>query len=368
VQRVLFLIPGLEYGGAASQLQLLATGLPRERFEVRVCALESPGPVADALQGAGVEVAALGWSRVLDARPLLALRRRVAEFRPDVVHAWRPAAAYAAALSRGPARLVLSAALGHGKAGLVRARLDRWLCGRADRLVVAGEAEAEHYRRRGVPGDKLAVVPPGVPEADGKALVDPPGVPPSARVIACVGPLAGHEGYRDAVWAFDILKYLYNDLHLVLVGDGPGRGRLEQFTRDIGAADRVRFLGPRADVAAVLARADVVWVPNRAGGLNVALEAMAAGRPVVAARRPTLAEAVADGTTGFLVPPADKAALARQTRLLLDDPDRRQAMGAAGRQRAATAFAAAAMVARFADLYEALSSPLAPASGERGRG
>jgi glycosyltransferase involved in cell wall biosynthesis len=358
VQRILFIIPDLEYGGAASQLRLLATGLPRSRFEPRVVVLGRPGPVAVALRAGGVEVEALGWGRRLDVRPLLALRRRVADFRPDVVHAWQPAAAYPAALCRGRARLLASAALGRGKAGVLRTRLDRWLCGRADRLVVGGEAEAQRYRRRGVPEDKLAVVPPGVAEADGRAnavVPDALDVPPSAPVIACVGRLSEHAGHRDAVWAFDILKYLYNDLHLLLVGDGPGRGRLEQFTRDVGAADQVRFLGPRADVAAVLARADVVWLPARAGGVNVALEAMAAGRPVVATRGPLVAEAVADGATGFLVPPGDKAALARQTRLLLDDPDRRLTMGAAGRRRAATTFAAAAMVERFAELYEALA-------------
>jgi glycosyltransferase involved in cell wall biosynthesis len=79
---------------------------------------------------------------------------------------------------------------------------------------------------------------------------------------------------------------------------------------------------------------------------------MAAGKPVVAARQPVLADIVVDGQTGFLVPPADQAALARQTRVLLDDADLRRRMGEAGQQRVMASFSAAAMVKRFADLYE----------------
>jgi glycosyltransferase involved in cell wall biosynthesis len=97
----------------------------------------------------------------------------------------------------------------------------------------------------------------------------------------------------------------------------------------------------------------VVWSPDRSGGsTNAVLEAMAAGRPVVASRLPGLAEVVAEGETGFLVPRGDKAALARRTRLLLDDPARRRQMGEAARQRAREHFGVAAMVRRFAELYE----------------
>jgi glycosyltransferase involved in cell wall biosynthesis len=95
-----------------------------------------------------------------------------------------------------------------------------------------------------------------------------------------------------------------------------------------------------------------VWLPSRADrGATSALEAMAAGRPVVASRWPGLAEVVADGETGVLVPPGDKAALARETRLLLDDSERRRRMGEAGQRRAADRFSVGAMVGAFESLY-----------------
>src|SRR5262249_36862376 len=153
-------------------------------------------------------------------------------------------------------------------------------------------------------------------------------IPHSAFRIACVGPLEPHKGFRDAIWALDILHFLYDDLHLLVIGQGSDRPRLEEFARVAGVQDRVHFLGAQAEVAALLAEADLVWVPSHAeGGVNAALEAMAAGRPVVAAQLPGLAEVVRDGETGLLFPPADRAGLARQTRRLLDDPELRCLLG-----------------------------------------
>lgn len=172
------------------------------------------------------------------------------------------------------------------------------------------------------------------------------------RMILCIGPVTARKGYRDAVWAFDILRYLYDDLTLLIAGTGDGRDHAEDFARAIGAAARVKFLVACDNVRPLLARCAVVWVPTRTqGGTNVALEALAAGRPVVASRLPALAEIVTDGETGFLVSPGDKAALARRTRQLLDDPALAACFGEAGRRCAIERFSAARMVERFAALY-----------------
>src|SRR5262249_47302728 len=96
----------------------------------------------------------------------------------------------------------------------------------------------------------------------------------------------------------------------------------------------------------------VVWVPSlREGGRGAALEAMAAGRPVVANALPGLAELVVDGQTGSLVKPGDKPQRARATRLLLDDPGRARALGEAGRRPAEEAFGVARLVGEAKRLY-----------------
>jgi glycosyltransferase involved in cell wall biosynthesis len=152
----------------------------------------------------------------------------------------------------------------------------------------------------------------------------------------------------------DILKYVYDNLHLVLIGDGPERQALERFAHSIRVNDRVHFLGELDNASAILSQAQVVWVPSVArGGSNVALEAMAAGRPVVAGRVPELAEIVVDGETGFVVSSGDKVALARRTRMLLADSDLRERLGRAGQERARRDYSVAALVRAYAGFYQA---------------
>ena len=150
------------------------------------------------------------------------------------------------------------------------------------------------------------------------------------------------------------MHYLYEDLRLTLAGGGPDLARVEAFAQAVGVADRVTFLGRRPDLAPWRSAAEVVWGPSRAGGgVNAALEAMAAGKPVIATRLPALTEVVVDGEVGCLAPPGDKTELARQTRFLLNDADRRRAYGEAGRRCAAEHFSVEQLVRRCAELYEA---------------
>jgi starch synthase (maltosyl-transferring) len=117
-------------------------------------------------------------------------------------------------------------------------------------------------------------------------------------------------------------------------------------------AARVRFLGPRPDVPALLGRLDLFVLPSLWEGLpNAALEAMAARRAVVATNVDGTPEAVADGVTGLLVPPADADALARAIAILLRDPERRGTLAEAGRRRVEREFGMDRMVAETQQVY-----------------
>jgi glycosyltransferase involved in cell wall biosynthesis len=238
-------------------------------------------------------------------------------------------------------------------------RLDAWLLRRADVLIANTQAEAEWYRRQGLPPEKVTVIPPGVRAESPSASTDlrqSLGLPADGRLLVCVGPLEQHKGFEDAIWAFDILKFLHENLHLLLIGEGSHCSRLEQFARNVRGASHIHFVGHQSDVAGLLAQADIVWIPSRVpAGLNAALEATAMGRPVVASCLPALAEIVTDGVTGLLVPPGDKVALARATRQLLDDPRKSQLLGEAGRKRATCQFACGQITERFENMYERIS-------------
>jgi glycosyltransferase involved in cell wall biosynthesis len=167
---------------------------------------------------------------------------------------------------------------------------------------------------------------------------------------------------KAAVWAFDMIRYIAPELHLVLLGDGPDRGKLEEYGRALAFDDfRVVFAGTRPDVPAVLGLAEVVWVTHEPGGLNVALEAMAAGRPVIGWKTPDLAEVVEDGETGFLVPTGERPQISAKTHALLTDPTLGARLGAAGRAWVADRFGVGRMAEKFARLYEELTGPCLPA-------
>jgi glycosyltransferase involved in cell wall biosynthesis len=350
---------------AAEQLALLAANLPRERFALSAGVLgPANGPAADALRAAGVPVASLPIRGLLDFSGMRRLRQAVSAADPAVVHCFGPEAVRAARLfiARGGdgnvPRLVASAAAipGGGAGGWLATRQ----LGRADRVIATGRAQGERYRRLGVRGERLtlvgpAVVPPGAPP-DRAAFCRDIGAPPDAKFVFAGGRLDEARGVKDAVVAFDMIRYEAPGLHLVLTGGGPERAAAEDLARALAFDDnRVRFSGPRADLPAATRLAEMVWVTCEHGGEHLALRAMAAGKPVVAYHTPELAEVVDDGVTGWLVPPGDRVAVAGKAQALLADAALAAKAGEAGRARAADRFGVAHMVEMHARVYQELA-------------
>ena len=382
MSRVLYVASDLGPTGPAKLVALLAPALPRPAFEAAVVDLTGGGGVAllGPLRDAGVPCYAAPLRNVTDLRGLRDLHRVVEAFAPDVIHVCGPKAARAVAVLslpglRSPAKIVASG-LDAPQYGLA-ARWHRTLTGRVARFVAPTQAEAARYFANGVPADRVTIIPPAVapvrPRTDGTIAAAAAilrvalAIPPAARLVIAVGRFDGVAGLKSAVWAFDVVKYLAPDLHLVLVGDGPERDRLERFAKALGFDDyRVHFVGVRPDVPQLLGLADIVWITHERGGVNVALEAMAAGKPVVAFGNSDLAEVVVEGVTGRLVTPGDRVQLAAISNELLEAPDAARALGEAGRRRATDHFGVDAMASRFASLYdEVVRTPSRPSADPR---
>ncbi len=354
--RVLHVITSLARGGAENHLLLLAAGQARAGHAVAVAGLKEPSELAGAFRACGVGAHALDLRRYGDPLPVVRLRALVRAFRPDLVHAHLPPAELYARLALMGRRtpLVITRHNDERFAPVAGQRLlSRWCAARAARVICISGAvrrwTAGDARGPGLDGALCVVIPYALPPSpDAVAAPDLAGPAPLVGTLARLVPQKGLEVLLDA------FARLASPARLVIAGDGPLRAALERRAAALDLAGRVRLLGPRADAAAVMAALDLFVLPSRWEGFGlVLLEAMAAGRPVVASRVSAIPEVVADGETALLVPPGDAAALAAAMQALLDDPARRQAMGAAGRRRVAERFAPAAMVAATLDLYAA---------------
>lgn len=364
--RILLVIPTLDRSGAEKQLALLACGLPRDRYEVRVVALTRGGPYEHDLRQHGIPVTILRKRWKLDPLCLYQLRRLIRTWKPDVVHTWLFAAnAYGRLVAgpHGPPVIVSERCVDSWKSGW-QLKLDRWLMPRTALLVGNSHSVAEFYRQQQFPADRLRVVRNGIelppPASDvsvaerDRRRADLCGLPAGAKVLGFVGRLARQKRVIDLIWMLVLLENLRDDIYLLLVGDGPERDWLERFARDLNVEERVKFVGHRADAADLLPLLDVFCLASDFEGMsNSIMEAMAVGLPVVASDIPPNRELVVDGQTGYLVPVGDRAAFARTALSLIERPDMAAQLGNAGRSRMQTDFSIGQMVAGYENLYQA---------------
>jgi glycosyltransferase involved in cell wall biosynthesis len=359
---VLQIIPSLDRCGAEKQLTLLAAGLPRDRFDVHVCALTRGGPLEQPLQQAGIPVTIIGKSWKIDPLAYRRLRRLIVRLQPDIVHTWIFAAnAYGrwAARSAGVKHLVAGERCVDQWKQWHELAIDKVLARYTQRIVTNSSGVRDFYAGHGLSADKFVIIPNGVEPLTSpvpkmrEELLAELGLSPGARLIAAVNRLWPQKRVKDLIWAADLLKIVNPDSHLLIIGDGPQRWRLERYRDQCEIRDCVHFLGQRGDVARLLAHCECLWLGSGyEGQSNAILEAMSAGLPVVATDIPGNRDLVVPNQTGYLVPVGDRAAFARWTNVLLNDSELADQLGAAGRQRVLTEFSVEKMVARHAALYE----------------
>jgi glycosyltransferase involved in cell wall biosynthesis len=348
MRTIAYLITELDRGGAELALLRLLRGLDRARFDPAVFSLAGDGPVGESIRAAGIPVAALHAHR-RPARALLDLVRRLRRLRPAILHAslfhanvFGVAAARLAGVPRVFASLRVCE---EGRPR--RAAVERLALRRADRIVCVSAAVRDRARRTaGLPADRLAVIPNGV-----EVPPDPPPPRPFRRRVLTVAHLRPQKGIDDLARALPAVLAVVPEAAFTVVGRGDADG-YRRLARSLGADSAICFPGETDAVGPYYTDADLFVLPSRWEGCpNVVLEAMAAGLPVVATAVGGTPELVADGATGFLVPPRSPAALADRILALLRDPARAHAMGAAGRARAAAEFSTRRMVEAHEALY-----------------
>lgn len=360
--RVLYVIATLDAAGAERQMAQLCRRLDRKEFEPAVCCLTRGGPLEKPLRAAGVPVTVLHKRSRWDLGVINRLAAAIAEFQPSILHTWLPTANTIGRLAerRSPVPVVVvSERAADAWKGPVRRLTDRILARRTDRIVTNSEAVKRFLTRRiGLPEPLISVIRNGLDlaeyDAASERLTAP--IPPQegTLTIGSAGRLEPQKGFLYLLTAMRTVRERMPQARLWIAGAGPEAPELGSRARQLGLADTVQFLGARDDVPALMRRFDLFVLPSLWEGLpNVALEAMAARRAVVATNVDGTPEAVVDGTTGLLIPPRDPAALAHAMISLLNDEPRRRRFGEAGRQRVEVEFGMERMVTQTEGLYRA---------------
>lgn len=377
--RVMRIIARLNIGGPALHATLLTEQLDPRRYQsILVTGVEEAGEgnylaLHHRRSPEVVVLPALG--REIDVRrdvtTLLQLTRLIRRVRPHIVHTHT---AKAGAVGRVAAWLagvpvIVHTYHGHVLDGYFTPRktrafvaIERWLARRADCLLAVSDTVRRELLDRGIgTSGRLRVVPLGLDldrfvaaDAGRGHLRRELGVKPDTPltgIVARLVPIKAHETFL----AMAALLAGRTEGHFVVVGDGERRAELERLAQDAGLNGRMHFLGWRADLERIYADLDVVVLTSRNEGSPVALiEALAAGRPVVATRVGGVPDVVHDGVSGVLVGAADVEGLASAVEQLMRDPARGQRLGEAGREHVRQVYGAKRLLRDIDDLYQEL--------------
>lgn len=362
-RRILHLIETVNPGGAELMMLNLIGALDRRRYTSHVVLIKH-GWLEARLREMGVPVTVLPLQRKLDWRFARAVARLARRRHFDLLHSHEFTMNGYAFLAGRLARKATVATV-HGNLEYLAQKRRRqwfywWIAGRSGPMVTVSE---ELKRRLSadfkLPVERLTVIHNGValPAAEPDAarrreLRGELGLPADATLLGVIGRLHPVKGQDVLLAALPELRARFPRVHLGIVGQGLQQPFLAERVRELGLTDAVTFAGYRENIREYLGAFDLIVVPSRYEGLSLLLiEAMAAGRPIVATRVGGNPEAIADGVSGLLVPPDDPAALAAAAGRILGDPELAAGLGRAARARAEESFSIAAMLAAYDELY-----------------
>jgi len=326
--------------------------------------------VAQRAECQGLPVEIIPCRGRLDYRAVKHIRKLIAHHDVDVLHPHGYKADLYAYAANRPGRVPLVATVHNWPSRLpsmrLYAALDRLVLRRFDKVAAVSDPAARILARWGVAGDKLCTIlnavdieryrnaTPTLSSEIGQAC---------HALVGFVGRLVPSKGGSSLLRAAQRVLSRNPEVTFVLVGDGPSRKDWETLAAELGISGRVRFTGTRNDMPGVYASLDVVVLPSEIESMPMCvLEAMAAGKPVIATPVGAVPQLVASEETGLLVETGSVDALANAILRLVDDRDFARQLGENGYQRAAKQFSADTMAESYLSLYRQLfKSPIATA-------
>jgi glycosyltransferase involved in cell wall biosynthesis len=329
--KILFIIDHLRPDGTQKVLTQLVEGLEPKGFDLSILCLKDSwdAEILKKLESSGAQVRILDTVELVTAIGLLRILRwmRVEKFDVVVTMLF-----YSDVIGRLLARMVGNARI----ISSIRARnihytsWQRWCSDTTLRrvdVVVVNSRQVHDFliTESGIPPDKIHVIHNGVNPTDKdhqsnrERILFELGLSPGIKLIGSVGRLTAQKGFDLLVDSLGFINR--SDTHLLIVGEGPQRAKLQAQAEMLGLERNVHLLGFRKEISEIMSWFDLYVQPSRFEGMpNALLEAMAASRPIVATAVDGICELIIDGVHGWLVPPEDSVSLANAISVALSDP------------------------------------------------
>ena len=377
--RVMYVVPDLGTGGAERHVTTLMPRLDPARFTCSVVCIGAEGALFGDLVGAGIQAVALRRTKRQGLAAVVDLVREMRRRRPDVVllrgYNAEMLGRIAAIIAGVPHQVVWVHNCGDldGRTR-VRRLTDRLLDRHTDAYFGVARAQTRYLAEDlGYPAHKIRIIHNGVDPAGyrptdeqrARALL---GIGPQRPVVGIVAALRPEKDHLVLLQAARRLVGEFRDLTVLIVGDGPMRQQIERAAADLGLADHILLAGARSDVPGILPALTVFTLCSYTIECfpMALLEAMASGRPAVCTDVGGVGEMLADGITGYLVPPHNPVALADRLATLLRDRELCRCMGAAARTRVQREFSLGESVDAAARELTAVADIAPPLGGRPG--
>ncbi|NIM90463.1 MAG: glycosyltransferase [Candidatus Aminicenantes bacterium] len=378
--KVLHIITRMDKGGSAENTFLTITGLNKDNYEVTLMS----GPVEDSPQDRTKEIEAhdikyififelvRDISIIKDLKTLFKIYDFLRKEKFDIVHTHTSKAGLlgrlAAKLAGVP--IIVHTPHGHVFFGYFKPAktkififLEKLASRITDKIVALTDREKDDYRLfKTTPEEKAVVINSGVDLnrfkelsfTEKQSFKKELGLPENALIVGTVGRLAPVKGQEFLIEAVKNIIPKYPSALFMFAGDGHLRQNLERKALEMGIKENVVFLGWRDDVDKIISIYDIFVLPSLNEGMGrVLVEAMALGKPIVASHAGGIPDLIRHGKNGFLVPPRNPEQLAKYIQILIEDKEKRERMGQAGKKIALN-FSKEVMIEKIASLYDEL--------------
>ncbi len=335
----LHLINDLRHGGAQTQLCAAVRDAKERGDIVHVASLSAslyrkPEGIADALKELGASVHPIGQRFAVDPFAALRLKRLLYAIDPERVRTWDSAAGQLLRAAGRPGEAEWEHVVRELDSLAQVTREDLLLARHADLVVPTSDAIAQRIQPQCETECRVELNQSflsgwvGEKESARREL----NLPAKAKLAVMIGRLDDARYLKEAIWNADLVRILYENFRLVIVGEGPCRQAGERFACGATEPNVIHFVGNQTDVAPWLATADVVWCPLQSVGLSTPLvEAMRLAKPVIAATAPGREKILTDGVNGYLADYSDRAAWTKATDKLLSNSTHAEEVGQAGK-------------------------------------